>query len=235
MSEAFKKRRRWRWVMAATILLLLVAVFGWRYRPLNSTERTLIGVWQEPEGLGEFRFESNRRFVSSSNRNKEPDMTGGWSASPGMLALGSDVSLRNLTGLAWGTAVKVYFKAKSPDPVEIRMDGPDRFWLDGHEFVRVPSPDAPGGASQSRAEHAGNSSKVSKLLAVSAGLRVGQTPEAVQKYLSDQGISVMRLDRSATRVTWIFGYDSLADPILWVNFDKGADLSLLLESWRVEE
>lgn len=46
MPEVHKKRRRWPWVIAAATLLLVVAVFGWRYRPLSSAEQRFIGRWE---------------------------------------------------------------------------------------------------------------------------------------------------------------------------------------------
>lgn len=42
-------QHRWKWGLAIAMLVLLVgAPLAWRFRPLNSTERQLVGIWTTP-------------------------------------------------------------------------------------------------------------------------------------------------------------------------------------------
>lgn len=48
MSEIVPRRRRWPYVVVLLILVVGGFPFAWRYRPLNSTERRLVGGWSSP-------------------------------------------------------------------------------------------------------------------------------------------------------------------------------------------
>ena len=45
MPESIRTRRRWPWVVLATAILLIGGRVAWRFRPLNATERALVGRW----------------------------------------------------------------------------------------------------------------------------------------------------------------------------------------------
>lgn len=49
MSATVRSRRRWWCTTAIVALILASAVIAWIFRPLNTTERSLVGTWEIPD------------------------------------------------------------------------------------------------------------------------------------------------------------------------------------------
>lgn len=81
MVETAKRRRRWRCVVLAVLLLSVGTSVAWRLRPLTETERRLLGTWLWEEARMEFKFTSDRRF--SRRVHGEVLEHGNWPASNG--------------------------------------------------------------------------------------------------------------------------------------------------------
>lgn len=90
MSDIVKKRRRWPWVILAVLLLLVGAPIAWRLRPLNETERSVIGTWrcEHDYAIDYETFTSDRRLTIRTDNFATGDsetVTGTWYAANGVL------------------------------------------------------------------------------------------------------------------------------------------------------
>ena len=66
MSNPARKRRRWPWILLAAVVVVAGAMLGWRFRPLNATERTLVGRWSSVGGGRDWiEFRSDRSFETT--------------------------------------------------------------------------------------------------------------------------------------------------------------------------
>lgn len=91
MTERSKRRRRWPWIGLAVVLLCVSGSLAWRYRPLNRTERALLGKWRPDEfsrtanPADRITLTADRRFVwrmdDSGTAIRVPFTYGCWSAS----------------------------------------------------------------------------------------------------------------------------------------------------------
>ncbi len=141
MSDTVRKRRRWPWVVLAALLLISGPV-AWQFRPLNQMELALVGKWRSADPDRKLHVEiqlaANRRYRTMVRGDETGTGTGPWTARGNTLYLGQDVSFWGETGMPWrmrfqdclGTLFTV-------ETVDLRVDGPDRVWLEGYEFVRV--------------------------------------------------------------------------------------------------
>jgi len=88
MSESVKKRRRWPWAILVAVLLLFSGPVAWSFRPLNATERALIGTWRLNAYNGTSSshrrcFRADRTFEEIVCSNGQTSTTtGSWTASP---------------------------------------------------------------------------------------------------------------------------------------------------------
>ena len=159
MSDTPKKRRRWPWMILVGVLLLVGAPIAWRFRPLNATERTLVGHWKGADSVTTFELSANRRFhwesvdkpfvdgVSATHRSQPLlfhmvdsrllTMEGDWSATRSSLSFQDDVDTDNFVFLSWLNRLRAYAVAPFSSTAEVHWHGPDRFDLCGQEFVRV--------------------------------------------------------------------------------------------------
>jgi len=81
-----------------------------------------------------YDFHADRRYVHPANR-------GHWTASNSAIWFRPD-----LTILSWGDYLIYARMLFDPFPNQIRFDGPDRFYMSGGEFVRVPDGARPAAA-----------------------------------------------------------------------------------------
>ncbi len=110
MTESVKKRRRWPWLVLASVLLMVVGGFPFtsRYRPLSHTERRLVGVWTTPlpqtDAIADttstlhYYFNADRTYViviesrlpppaDSTRVVRQADAQGRWSCSESAVTL----------------------------------------------------------------------------------------------------------------------------------------------------
>ena len=133
MTETAKRRRHWRWVILAVVLLLVGGPIALRFRPLNATEKAIVGRWKSSFFVGIHEFHANRRF-----RHSITDRRGSWAAANGRISFWVDPS-PELPVQAWPRRLKSYVRSMlAPPTYAIRFEGPDRFYSDSNEFARVP-------------------------------------------------------------------------------------------------
>jgi len=75
-----KSRRRWPWAILAVVLLLVGGPIAWRFRPLNETERRLVGTWRS-------KYEAEYTFRLDHSFETAYGIRGRWSVSGSMLQL----------------------------------------------------------------------------------------------------------------------------------------------------
>lgn len=94
MSERTKKRRGWKLGIASIGLLLVAGWCGWQFRPLNATERKLVGTWTVtreplvlPDARTEFTLREDRVMLHFQPASGAPrQRVGTWSAADGKLS-----------------------------------------------------------------------------------------------------------------------------------------------------
>lgn len=137
MQEPQSQSRRWWRRVLWGVVLLLVAWSAWLYRPLNPTERWLLGYWKRVDGTQTMLFGRNRRF-----REQQPSYHGGWcygswSATENSISLQFDLGHYNLSALPWTTRLQMYCRPLFRDPpYELGQTGHDRILLHGAEYTR---------------------------------------------------------------------------------------------------
>lgn len=143
-------RSRWRW---AAIPLVLAAAIAWLFAGRTATERNLTGTWSRvvvPQRTDFLQF-SGDGWLTTVSRFPLPDVDGmvetretsRWFASDDRLQIRfiSDRQtlpwrerfaqvLRGRWGPGWTTA-------------RVRCEPPDRIWINGFEYARVPKLPAP--------------------------------------------------------------------------------------------
>lgn len=152
MSETVTRRRRWPWVVLAVLLLLVAGPLAWKYRPLNATERKLVGVWavaSKPEQ--KIRFSPSRRI--GNNMHSTTSLATGvettefgdfqdfgtWAASSDGVRFDPDPEF--MPPQPWSERVQVVFLRLfgiEDDRLPIRFDGKDHLVFEGDVLMRVP-------------------------------------------------------------------------------------------------
>lgn len=90
MPSTTPKRRRWPWVILAGVLLLVGGPIVWQFRPLNATEKALVGVWRGGwPTVTELTFSPDRRYrrLIVRNQNQWPLSRGAWHAADQQLSM----------------------------------------------------------------------------------------------------------------------------------------------------
>lgn len=136
MPESIRTRRRWPWVVLATAILLIGGRVAWRFRPLNATERALVGRWANTEAGPGFECGADRRFFPTSAE------AGEWSAREGVLSIRHPVAVRELAQMPWQERPSIVFQGFAiSQTVPFRWNGPDRIVMDSlgvdTEYVRI--------------------------------------------------------------------------------------------------
>jgi len=136
MTEIAKRRRRWPWVAAAVVLLLVGGSLAWRFRPLNSAEKAFVGHWHDGSTNG-FRFDANHCCAGDGAGGEV--VTGTWSARGNTLSIRFRTELKDYANLPWQMGLSRYLETLlSPPSGKVKWDGANRFFWQGNEFVRVP-------------------------------------------------------------------------------------------------
>jgi len=149
MTETGRRRRRWPWVVLAVVLLLVGGPIAWRFRPLNATERKLVGIWASASSpVQKMRFTAARGFgnnlqnTASLDSGKECPSShftdfGTWTADSTEVTL--DVQPiqpgpLDERVLIWFMRAFGFARAKIP----ITFEDADHLSFDDEPFVRVP-------------------------------------------------------------------------------------------------
>ncbi len=138
MTEIVKKRRRWPWAVLAVVVLFIGAPIAWQFRPLNSTERALVGRWQHPLGVDAiYQFGSNRRCTLTFP-SSPPNFAvhGSWSASDSQL----QIAVNHITSPGFGDEpwMSRLLSTVFPQPARpLQIVGPDQISFDGRYLNRL--------------------------------------------------------------------------------------------------
>lgn len=139
VTKTVKRRRRWPLVIAAIVLILVAAPLAWQLRPLTADERALVGHWRSvTPSNADYFLSADRRFRITFDAAIAPDrqfVRGTWTAYDSSFHVRARPS-----GSPWRNPLRrCYAWITAPtESAKIRFDGPDRFWMEKVEFVRVP-------------------------------------------------------------------------------------------------
>jgi len=136
MSETAKRRRRWPWLFLAALLVLVGGPVAWQFRPLTPAERALVGHWRSSVHDADYHLSSDHRFQLTLDLGDQESLPvrGSWTAS------GSSFHVRAVPGGSpWKNPLRHWcaWISAPTESANIRLDGPDRFWMNNVEFVRV--------------------------------------------------------------------------------------------------
>ena len=127
------RRRRWPWVVLAAVLVLVGGPLAWRFRPLNATEKRLVGRWQSTFVDGSiYEFRPDRRWKHSLFGER-----GSWTAANGEISFRLDPSSPPLTVQPWLGRLKTFITRLDPSRVTIILDGPDLLLMNRDRLVRL--------------------------------------------------------------------------------------------------
>ena len=149
MTAPVSRRRAWAYCLVAFFALAILGRFAWSYRPLNETERSLVGTWtfvpvgtDPADAVYWYAFDSNRQYSLRDIQSDAVILTGEWSVSRGRLRQIDDEDLPQ----AIARIVQAVIAREHPWPLstEIRVVEPDivEQSLDGQglgRLVRRPS------------------------------------------------------------------------------------------------
>ena len=128
-------RSRWPLVVAAVMLLIVAFPVAWMFRPLNATERAILGTWRlDASRAADVRltFTSDRRFTRQTGFAVR--LTNGFnvlSETSGRWRVRGDSILRDNTG-AWDRFTEWLSTGRTGEPMYgVRIESPDRIWLRG--------------------------------------------------------------------------------------------------------
>lgn len=143
MTEIARKRRTWPWGLLAAALFIFIALAAWQYRPLNPTERQLVGTWQEIGSLeSRLRYFPDRRFCSYAVYGKgefDVGALGSWSCTD------SSLIYRTEAGPVWSWSSPVWSLRRLflSDTLNLRFDENGHIWIGPVELVQVPDESIP--------------------------------------------------------------------------------------------
>lgn len=131
MTETVKKRRRrWPWVVLAAVLLLALGPKAWQLRPLNATERQLVGKWGHDPDHVVWDFHADRHAIGLGFR-------GTWSASSDVVTLRRyqfDIQAEDLLH----RLTIFYRRLRYPVRNRLTFEGPDRIVIGKFHIKRLP-------------------------------------------------------------------------------------------------
>lgn len=151
MSETVTRRRRWPWVVLAVLLLLVAGPLAWKYRPLNATERKLVGAWAPvSEPNNRVRFMATHR-VGRNSRSRVLLPTGGveddirhfeefasWTANSNELRLTLDTEFTGSVSLPFRIQFMCYrLLGLTAETTPISFEDENRLVVGRQVYVRV--------------------------------------------------------------------------------------------------
>lgn len=138
MADSIKKRRRWPYAVFA--LLMLGGAFACLFRPLNATERRVVGHWVSTDSWRTpWTFLPNRTFhwLHASGQS----VRGTWSCSSSMIEI---VHYGAPTKSLWMRAeerVRSFWNGWDRHSIDFTPNG--NLLISSLEYVRVPNPEQP--------------------------------------------------------------------------------------------
>jgi hypothetical protein len=163
-TSKVRLRSAGRWFQWAVMFIVVVtagAVAYW-WRPLNSTERMLVGGWEPVTSYKKSRFDlgndavwfgENRRFaVTRPQVRRLPTgvevttqnviQQGRWEASSTSLGETFDVPGTSPWGAYRQRPILLFYRliGRTRTRYPLRFEGPDRVWVNDVEFQRVEAP-----------------------------------------------------------------------------------------------
>ncbi len=132
-----RRRRRRPWLVLAVFLVQFGGQLVWKFRPLSTAERKLVGRWEASDGRTFYRFEADRRFAALSRDPQLSPIPGTWSATDASISIQHDDSA-SLPGrpLLERLVVRVYLLFL-PVTAEVRWYDPNHFELREYDFRRL--------------------------------------------------------------------------------------------------
>ena len=130
MTETAKRRRRWPGIVLAAVLLPVCGSMAWRFRPLNTVERAMVGHWTFLATSAETRasFSTDRTF-------KMDEVVGSWSVSGSTLWLRTPFTFAQTAGLPWHGRLSLFIGSRfATGSAQIQWDSPDQFILKEGQF-----------------------------------------------------------------------------------------------------
>ena len=144
MTAPVSRRRVWAYCLVAFFALAILGRFAWSYRPLNETERRLVGTWtfvpfdtDPADSVNCYSLNSNRRYILRDTQSGAEILAGSWSARSGRLRQIDDEDLAHVIAHIF-EAVLARENPWTP-PTEIRFLEPDivELSVDGQRFGRL--------------------------------------------------------------------------------------------------
>ena len=142
MTETVKKRRRWPWVILAAVLLLVGGPIAWRLRPLNATERRLVGTWtpEDPAMTPEllpFTLKPDRTLFYSA-LGGTLTFPGRWDATSETIEIQMDPDPDRSDPII-PRLLRLYRQLSGQHRRPLLFDNDDTIELEGIPFKRVPT------------------------------------------------------------------------------------------------
>jgi len=150
MSDTGNRRRRWPWLILALGLLVIGVPLVWRLRPLNATERALVGSWSCDAPKAELQFSPYHQFQGAifwkldvpQLRGELQETVHGatWSATNSRIEIRhSRLKLSNIRQYGFRWVLQDILTGGELRVMKLQVDGPDKIIVEGHEFRRVSS------------------------------------------------------------------------------------------------
>ena len=135
MTAIAVRRRRWPWVVISVVLLIVGVPLAWKFRPLNATERKLVGVWSRPKWPGKrIILEGDRTFLVFDPGPERLCLTERrkWRASESGFFIDLEPS-----SIAQALEWLLEDGDLSVGPESLQLDGSERVWIDGELHIRT--------------------------------------------------------------------------------------------------
>ena len=138
MADDLKKRRLWPYIAVALLLLFVGGPLAWLFRPLNATERKLVGTWLfVSDGTQRMQFRADRRLAYSNGQDPVEDIAT-WTAAEDGLRLRIFADDVRIAKLGWYARLMASLERFRPRPPSaLRFHDADRALIYGIECRRL--------------------------------------------------------------------------------------------------
>ena len=138
------RSRRWLHLFAVLSAIIILSPLAWRYRPLNASERRLVGTWRSESGWINLRLGADR-VASLGGGDADPVPYASWKASGNALYMTSLEPDPQVASLSWYRQILSWVRGKrhTTEGVLIEFDDPDSVhptkvkWHSTEEWTRV--------------------------------------------------------------------------------------------------